>query len=103
MAVTIDVQARIDQLESEREQLMIFTMDLVKWNADNVGKDAYIKLLQESLHQAEIALKREKNKNLGLQKSLTEVRGELRHMTLMGKMQKEFADSLKESKAPMNR
>jgi hypothetical protein len=78
---------------------MELVLDLVKNRADGVGKDAFLKLLEDTLEKTKDSLTEERvehhkvKRELGLvQKQLTSTEAELTHISLMVKMYSGLAE-----------
>ena len=68
----------------------------MKEKADNVGKDLFMKLLEEGLKTERIEHQKTTRELSESRGYLTDANSELRHMTLMAKMYKELADLSKD-------
>jgi hypothetical protein len=84
----IELRARIDELEANQTKLLELVFDTVKQRADSVGKDQYVKLLEEALRKLEAALKESKQAVNQLQERLENMERENAHLVLAAKMYK---------------
>jgi hypothetical protein len=84
----IELRAQIDELEANQTKLLELAFDIVKQQADSVGKDEYVKLLEEALRKLEAALEESKQTTKQLQERLGNMERENAHLVLAAKMYK---------------
>jgi hypothetical protein len=84
----IELRTRIDELEANQTKLLELVFDIVKQQADSVGKDEYVKLLQEALMKLETTLEESKQTTKQLQERLGNMERENAHLVLAAKMYK---------------